>query len=348
MNYDGLPHNPLVYILNDISRVYAPSSNTKFNLYLDAGSGVADAAQLRISYDFTGDGSYDRIETYNYFATNDLPGWETYTETKGLQAQTGAFANLNHGRIKVEIWNAIGNHTIALRTSASTLDGLQSLITIPFTNNTTSTLTSIPTSTSTRTPTITATKTPVTVTLMSAAANDGTILESSENSNIGGTLNANATTLSLGDDSSRKQQRDILSFNTSGLPDNAVITKITLKLMKQSAVGSDPVAMFQGLMVDMKNGLFGTTALQVTDFQATPNATYGPFSPTSVNNWYNIDLSSGQAYVNKLSTSSGLTQIRLRFKLDDNNNAVANYLNFYSGNAPASNRPQLVITYIVP
>ena len=39
----------------------------------------------------------------------------------------------------------------------------------------------------------------------------------------------------------------------------------------------------------------------------------------------------------------------LRFKLDDNNNAIANYLSLYSGNATlAADRPQLVITYIVP
>ncbi|MGC1377061.1 MAG: hypothetical protein WA821_12590 [Anaerolineales bacterium] len=44
---------------------------------------------------------------------------------------------------------------------------------------------------------------------------------------------------------------------------------------------------------------------------------------------------------------SGLTQIRLRFKMDDNNNAVASYLSLYSGNAPATSRPQLVITYII-
>jgi hypothetical protein len=42
-----------------------------------------------------------------------------------------------------------------------------------------------------------------------------------------------------------------------------------------------------------------------------------------------------------------VTQIRLRFKLDDNNNAVANFLKLYSGNAPAASRPQLIIEYNV-
>jgi len=43
-----------------------------------------------------------------------------------------------------------------------------------------------------------------------------------------------------------------------------------------------------------------------------------------------------------------LTQIRLRFKLGDNGNAVANYLSLFSGNAPIDSRPQLIIQYYVP
>jgi hypothetical protein len=95
-------------------------------------------------------------------------------------------------------------------------------------------------------------------------------------------------------------------------------------------------------MVDVKKGTFGTAALQIGDFQTatgTFGKTYGPFKPALVSGWYSI---------NKLSTLSGLTQIRLRFSLDDNNNAVANYLSLYSGNAPAASRPQLIIQYYVP
>ena len=110
-------------------------------------------------------------------------------------------------------------------------------------------------------------------------------------------------------------------------------------------------------MFDIKNGFFGTAAtLQSGDFQAAASASYGPSAPAPFGGWYSFNLISAKTYINKLATGSGLTQIRLRFKLDDNNNAIANYLNLYSGNpstgsgqaAPAANRPQLVITYIVP
>ena len=59
-------------------------------------------------------------------------------------------------------------------------------------------------------------------------------------------------------------------------------------------------------------------------------------------------MTSAKPYINKLAPASGLTQIRLRFKLDDNNNALANYLSLFSGNAPVTYRPQLLIWYYVP
>ena len=189
-----------------------------------------------------------------------------------------------------------------------------------------------------------------TLTFQSQAANDGWVLESSETSNAGGTLNSTATTFNLGDNATRKQYRGILSFSTGSLPDNAVITGVTLKVRQQAIVGGgNPVTMFQGFMFDIKNGFFGTAAtLQTGDFQAAGSATYGPSSLVPVGGWYSFNMIGAKAYINKLSTGSGLTQIRLRFKLDDNNNTIANYLRLYSGNAPAGSQPQLVITYYVP
>ena len=64
----------------------------------------------------------------------------------------------------------------------------------------------------------------------SQGANDGWVLESGENTNVGGALNSTGTTFSLGDNASRKQYRSILSFNTASLPDNAVISSATLRL----------------------------------------------------------------------------------------------------------------------
>ena len=188
-----------------------------------------------------------------------------------------------------------------------------------------------------------------TLTFTSGSGKDGWVLESSETSGQGGTLNSTATTFRLGDDAANKQYRGILSFNTSSIPDTAVITAVTLKVKKQGVTGGgNPVTTFNGFMVDIKKGFFGTTALQIGDFQAAASKTLGPFTPSLVSGLYSINLTSGKASINKLSTNSGLTQIRLRFKLDDNNNAVANYLSLYTGETGAASRPQLVIKYYVP
>jgi len=61
-----------------------------------------------------------------------------------------------------------------------------------------------------------------------------------------------------------------------------------------------------------------------------------------------LDLTPARAFINKLATRGGVTQLRLRFKLDDNNNTVANYLSLYSGNAPTASRPKLILEYYVP
>jgi hypothetical protein len=190
---------------------------------------------------------------------------------------------------------------------------------------------------------------PLTLTVSSTGAQDGWVLESGENTKVGSTLNSTATTFRLGDNATKKQYRSILSFSTKSLPDDATITGVTLKIRKQGIIGGgNPVTTFQGFMVDIKKGYFGTSALQTADFQTTASRTCGPFKPALSSNWYSIDLTGEIPSINKVSVSAGLTQIRLRFKLDDNNNTTANYLSLYSGNASSSYRPQLVIEYYVP
>jgi hypothetical protein len=189
-----------------------------------------------------------------------------------------------------------------------------------------------------------------TFTFKSDGAQDGWILENAENGNAGNTRDASATTLRIGDDVVRKQYRSILSFNTDpNLPDTAVITKVTLKVKQQAIVGGgNPVAMFQGFIVDIRKGTFGTSALLAGDWQAAAQKTLGPLTVAPVSGFYTFDLTSAKANINKVATNSGLTQIRLRFQLDDNNNGVANFLSLFSGNAGVGSRPQLIVEYYVP
>jgi predicted outer membrane repeat protein len=191
----------------------------------------------------------------------------------------------------------------------------------------------------------------LTATIRSTGPQDGWVLETGQNIKVGGNLDSAATSLNLGDDASNRQYRSILSFGTSGLPDTAIITKVTLKVRKSAIVGGgSPVTTFQGFMVDIRKGFFGSTSsLQSGDFQLAGNKTLGPFTPALASGgWYVIDLTTAKAYINKLNSAGGLTQVRLRFKLPNNNNGIANILSIFSGNAGASSRPQLLIEYYLP
>lgn len=87
---------------------------TTFDLFLDAGNAVGNGVQMRVSYDLTGNGSWDRVETYRYFATDPVPGYERYTQQSGLHSATGTLGNLSNGTVKVEVWSAIGNNPSTL------------------------------------------------------------------------------------------------------------------------------------------------------------------------------------------------------------------------------------------
>ncbi|MFJ6353082.1 glycoside hydrolase family 16 protein [Streptomyces sp. NPDC092046] len=124
-NHDGTPVGPQVFTSGPLTRTYDGGA-TRFDLLVDAGAVVANGQQVRVSYDRTGDGSWDRVETYRYFATDPVPGDEHYTEAAGLRSATGTFGNLVNGRVKVEVWNAIGNGPSTLGT------GNRSVVRIPF------------------------------------------------------------------------------------------------------------------------------------------------------------------------------------------------------------------------
>jgi hypothetical protein len=184
-------------------------------------------------------------------------------------------------------------------------------------------------------------------TLGSLAAQDGWILESKENSSLGGTMNSIATTFNLGDNAANKQYLGLLHFDTSSLPDNAVITSAMLKIMKQGLVGTNPFSTHGALLVDIRKPFFGTTAaLAIADFQSLASKpAAATFSATPVANWYSATFgSTAYPFINL----TGTTQLRLRFTKDDNNDLGADYLSFFSGNAAVANRPTLIVQYYVP
>jgi hypothetical protein len=125
--HDGTPHKPLVYEIRGVTGTHDPARRTDFTLLTDAGTHVALGQQARVSYDLTGDGTFERVETFAYFATDPVPGYEPYTGSRaGLRSATGALGDLSGGTVRVEVWNAIGAAPALLRV------GTGSTLTIPF------------------------------------------------------------------------------------------------------------------------------------------------------------------------------------------------------------------------
>jgi hypothetical protein len=190
----------------------------------------------------------------------------------------------------------------------------------------------------------------ITETIRSNGANDGWVLESGEDSNQGGFKDAYSRTLVLGDDPADRQFRSILHFPTDYLPDNAVITRALLMLKGEGVAGTNPFETHQNIVVDIRSGAFGFIGpfpyrgLQVSDFQSPAHRdAVGIIQNNPLNGWYWTWLDPAAFEYIKLN---GITQFRLRFQLDDNDNMQYDYIRFYSGDYDGlADRPRLVVEY---
>ncbi len=186
---------------------------------------------------------------------------------------------------------------------------------------------------------------PATVTtFQSVGTYDGWVLESGENDEVGGRIDAGASTFFVGDAANDQQYRSLLHFDTSPLPNNALITKVTLKIKKQGVVGSNPFNVLGSLLVDIRKPYFYTRPdLQPQDFQADSDLhPAGTVQNVPGAIWYTATLDPAAfSWLNL----AGPTQLRLRYALDDNNDNDADYVRFYSGNASSADRPVLAVEY---
>jgi hypothetical protein len=173
---------------------------------------------------------------------------------------------------------------------------------------------------------------------------DGMIRECSEKSGTGCEVVASSEFLTIGDDSSNRQYRGFLSFNTSGLPDNAVISSIRLKVRLEGFAGN-PFDKRRQLKVDACPYFGSSAKLQPADFQVGGNCVAaGVFDGRPGHGWYIAYLDSAVLPINL----TGTTQFRLRYSLDDDNDQRTDYIKFYSGDADDANKPILVLRYSIP
>jgi hypothetical protein len=129
-----------------------------------------------------------------------------------------------------------------------------------------------------------------------------------------------------------------------------VVIKAMLMLKGEGVAGTNPFSTHQNILVDIRSGPFGNLGpfayrgLQTMDFQSPSSRdAVGVIQNNPYYGWYWTWLdSSAFQYINIY----GITQFRLRFQLDDNDDRGNDYLRFFSGDyGNVSDRPQLVIEY---
>ena len=184
-----------------------------------------------------------------------------------------------------------------------------------------------------------------TLTFVSAGPQDGFVLESGEDTGVGGLASSGQPR--LGDNLADRQYRSFFSFDTAALPDGAVVRKATFRAYRSGTTGTNPATTHGNLSADVKSGFFGSSAtLENSDFQ-DPATVAGTclITPAAANGQWSTGVfdTAGRAAVNL----TGLTQVRLQLALDDDDDATNDYLDHYGGESTvASTRPQLVIEYL--
>ncbi|MEJ2788271.1 MULTISPECIES: PHB depolymerase family esterase [unclassified Pseudoxanthomonas] len=180
---------------------------------------------------------------------------------------------------------------------------------------------------------------PVTVVFNNEDANDGYVKASATGSGAAvGTLEAYYG-LAIGRGTDGNHNRAVLSFDTSSLPDNAVVTSAALTVAYRSASG-DPWSNPAGntLVVDVRSGCLGACTIEAADWAATTTTTNSAQVPSfsGGNQTSTVFDTSGRAAINR----TGRTQLRLRF----NANPTATHYLWIDKGATA----KLSVTYTLP
>jgi bacillopeptidase F len=184
------------------------------------------------------------------------------------------------------------------------------------------------------------------MTLASQKGFDGWVRESSENSRVGGTFRKDMD-FYVGDDKRNLQYKTILSFDTSSIPRNAVITSAKLFLRRKGIAGANPFGSLKSCLVDVMETKTSTLTLQNSDFQSPAGckgatAMTSPAKNGSQSTGFFSDT--GLKAINK----GGITQLRVYFSKPTNNNNAQNMMVFWGDSGTTDQRPKLLITYMLP
>jgi len=155
--------------------------------------------------------------------------------------------------------------------------------------------------------------------------------------------------LAIGNKTTSNQVSSIFSFNTSAIPNNAIITEARIFLTRASVDGQNPLTTYDTdfMVLDIKSGFFGSSSyVEQSDFIALASSDdiACVVGQASENN-FKIRLEiTDSTYLNNINRN-GITQFRLRMDVTDNSND--NIIYFYGNNADSINKPVLDVKYVL-
>ena len=187
------------------------------------------------------------------------------------------------------------------------------------------------------------------------AARDGYVRESSQNSGVGGTVFGGESTFRIGDDSLNRAYRPVLSFDTSALPDNAIVVEATLGITRVGDItGAIPIGVaeseFGDILVDLSTPALGNDVnLEASDWQAVATQdAVSKFAWPAYSNGMTIYSRLDDQHADLINLS-GTTQFRIRYQNDDDGDSQADYVRYASSDhSDVSIRPRLTIKYRLP
>ncbi len=189
--------------------------------------------------------------------------------------------------------------------------------------------------------------------IYATASQDGYVTESGNDTGVGGSTSSGSTSLRIGDDSSNGAYRAILSFDTSSLPDDAIITRAAFGISRVGSGGSIPIGVADPWIgfqkVDIGVPYFGSSAaLESQDWEAPASA-----EDIAQVCWpaYSNDMTVYSRLEDTelfLINKTGTTQFRIHYPepTNDNDDNGSDYVSYATADhGTASLRPHLIIRY---
>ncbi len=161
------------------------------------------------------------------------------------------------------------------------------------------------------------------------------------------TVRPAGTLVYVGDERGGREYSAWLSFNTAGLPDDAIITGVKLKIKLAGIAGADPLNNRRALAIEICKPLQNAAAAHPGVMGAGPAdcVAAGTFSDSPNSGWYSADLlPSAFTWV----SMEGATELRIRLSGPVTEDARRSYMRFYAPDASESDSPVLLVKYELP